>query len=87
MLTICSETRLRSTDRLLCNLWALDAEADARNLGYEFPPAEADAINDALAAVSRLELMSEEVPEVEEEVLVYEWDEEQNEECEDALIC
>ena len=74
-------------DRLLCNLWAVDAEADARQLGYEFPPSEADAISDAMAAVSQLEQMSDEVPEVEEEVLIHEWDEEQNEEFDDALIC
>ena len=48
---------------------------------------EGDAISDALAAVSRLEEMSDEVPEMEEEILIHEWDEEQNEECDELFNC
>ena len=45
--------------------------------------AEANAIEAALTAVSQLQQISEEVPEAEEEVLIHEWDEERDEECED----
>ena len=69
-------------DRLLCNLWALDAENSARELGFESPPSEDDTIDDALAALSRLQQLAEPVAEPEEEVLVHEWDEELAEELE-----
>ena len=70
-------------DRLFCNLWALDAENSARELGFESPCSEDDTIDDALAALSRLQQLSEPVPEPEEEELVHEWDEELEEEMED----
>ena len=50
-------------DRLFCNLWALDAENNARELGFESPCSEDDTIDNALAALSGLQQLSEPVPE------------------------
>ena len=71
-------------DKLLCNLWALDAEKTAQDHGFEFPRSEDDAVDDALTALSRLQQFAEQVPEFEEEVLVHEWDEMLDEEMEDS---
>ena len=58
----------------------MDAEKDAQDQGYEVSHSEDDAIDAAISALSRLQQFSEFVPEVENEVLVHEWDEELGEE-------
>ena len=59
---------------------AIDEEERAQELGFEYPVSQADAIDDAMAALSRLQQTSgEETPEVEEEIVVRSWDDEQNE--------
>ena len=80
-----TETRLRSVDRLWCNLRAADAQEEAAALGFAYPIDQADAINDALAAVSRLQEVSEVPSFEEEEIVVREWNEER-EEFEDSIL-
>ena len=79
-----TETRLRSSDRLLCGLCAEDAIDNAHALGFDYPVSQADAIDATLAALTEIQNFNGITP-VEEETLMYEWDEEQGEEFEGCI--
>ena len=66
------------------HLRACDAENEARQMGYEIRPSEADAIQNVLDALSQLENIQE-TPQVEEEMVINMWDEERDETFEDAF--
>ena len=54
-------------------------------MGYNVPPSESDAIDEALAAISHLDSISNDIPVAEEEEVITEWDEERDEDFEDAF--
>ena len=57
---------------------AAEAHEEAAARGFDYPLEQADAIDEALAAISRLQQISD-VPMEEEEIIVREWDEEREE--------
>ena len=63
----------------------MDAADEARAFGFEYPVTEDDAVDEALAAVSRLQEIVETPPVAEEELLVHEWNEDWEEDEEDSL--
>ena len=67
-----SETRMRSTERLLTQIHYEEEVREAEDSGYEFPRATTDQLQNALDALTRHDF--EQAVDFEEEVV--EWEEE-----------